>query len=73
VGAVRGGGAFGLGGNVAEPGTVMAGSRRGWASMEAAAVVGRGVSRSPRHWLPFNLRSDVVNPSLVERVTPPRH
>ena len=38
-GAVRGGGAFGLGGNVAEPGTIQAGGgQRGWASMEAASV-----------------------------------
>lgn len=49
AGAVRGGGAFGLGGSVAEPGTVTAGGRRGWASMEAASVAAKPVHAPPHN------------------------
>lgn len=45
----RGRGGFGLSGNAAEPGTVMAGGRRGWASMEAATIAAKPVIAPPQH------------------------
>ena len=47
AGAVRGGGAFGLGGSVAEPGTVTAAGQRGWASMEAASQAAKPIHAPP--------------------------